>query len=99
MTADLLSCAVCGGTLKPRQRRCCSRRCALRAGFTPQSLQARAALKAALDAVPAAVIDGPIDTARRFKQVHHLATTALHRRAGWRLCEHWLAELGKAAGT
>lgn len=97
--ADLLSCSVCGATLKPRQRRCCSRRCALKAGHTPQSMQARAALRAALDAVPAAVIDGPIDRARNFKHAHHRASVALHRRAGWRLCEFWLAELGKAAGT
>lgn len=90
-------CTVCGVALKDRQRRCCSRRCALRAGFTPQSLAARAQLQRALETVPASVRDGSIDAARRFKDVHHRATTALHRRAGWRLCEFWLAEIGKAA--
>lgn len=91
-------CKVCGKSLQPRQRACCSRRCALRAGFTPQSLAARERLQSALAASPRAVANISIDAARRFKEVHHRASVALRRRAGRLLCEFWLDEIGKATG-
>lgn len=94
---DLLSCAVCGGTLKPRQRRCCSRRCALRAGFSPRSLTARDHLQRLLSRVPRHIRDGSIQRLRTYMQVHDAAAKALHRRAGWRVCEVWAEELRKAA--
>ena len=94
---DLLSCAVCGGTLKPRQRRCCSRRCALRLGPSPKSLQAREQLSKLLARVPRHVHDGSLDGLKRYMDIHKAAMQAYRRRAGWRVCGFWIDELGRAA--
>ena len=90
-------CKVCGKTLTPRQRACCSRRCALRAGFTPRSMAAREQLAKLISRVPRHIHDGSLDGLHRYMDIHKAAAQAFKRRAGWRVCEVWVEELRKAA--
>jgi len=91
-------CKVCGKSLQPRQRACCSRRCALKAGFSPRSLKARGDLQRLLGgAIPKRVITGPRSAVIDYLEIAAEAHKALHRRAGWRVCEVWVEELRKAA--